>query len=517
MRVQGAGEGGQATGGWDDYQHMDKKHSFTMKLAEDQQTGAMVDRFSPVSEEDGSSQGVDKIKAPQGEEDQSLEEVDRVRILAKVVDGATNSGESNVLSQEGFKLQQMGRHSIKHRKKESSPQGNKVKLQEGFGGFQKVDKLAEDQTGAKRDRVSYREEDSSSQGADKIKVPQGEEEQGSVKADSYSPREEDGSSQWVDEITISQVDKVQTCGKPHRAFAKLLVREVVDERPAGEDSQVEEQQFNSTGADRCIEHEEEVQVDQLVDQTRPAPVTRTGVKSPSRGTGRRPASGRTVLTRSNESTRTRQGTTPAPGRRSPGYRTMLRRPGSSPGRRMAPARVWTRPRSHRRTKTNTRAAPGRRRAPTNERTGSRPPHSRRSTRPAPWRRTVPVSSSSIRPAHGRRIAPVTGWTKSRPWPGRRKKGEDDDYSWIDLSRRSGQRTEGPEQVQAGEEEGEGQQPAVRQEQVQAEEEEAAAVKERLPEVQEQEEGAVQQPAVRQKERSQLSPRERKRSTEDGED
>ena len=95
--------------------------------------------------------------------------------------------------------------------------------------------------------------------------------------------------------------------------------------------------------------------------------------------------------------------------------------------------------------------------------------------------------------------------------------EEDDYSWIDLSRRSGQRTEGPEHVQAGEEEGQGQQPAGRREQVQAEEEEAAGVQERQPEGQEQEEEAVQEPAVRQserlrqkKERRQLSPRERKR-------
>ena len=184
--------------------HGDKKYSFSRKLAEYWQTGAMVDRVSH-SEEDGSSQRVDKIKVSQGEEDQSRNTV--VRVTA----GVSNSGEPDLTSQQkGFKLEQMGRHNTSSRKKKPSLQGNKVKVQEGFDGFQQVDKedgfsrqMVEDQTSVMADRASYCEEDSSSQRVDMIKVP--------------SSREEDGSKQWPDNIKISQVDKDQTGDKVDRA------------------------------------------------------------------------------------------------------------------------------------------------------------------------------------------------------------------------------------------------------------------------------------------------------------
>ena len=169
-----------------------------------------MDRLSH-SEEDGSSQRVDKIKVSQGEEDQSRDKVVRVRILARVTAGVSNSGEPDVTSQqEGFKLEQMGRHNTSSRKKEPSLQGNRVKLQEGFDGIQQVDnedgfsrQMVEDQTCVKADRASYCEEDSSSQKVDMIEVP--------------SSREEDGSKQWPDNIKISQVDKDQTGDKVDRA------------------------------------------------------------------------------------------------------------------------------------------------------------------------------------------------------------------------------------------------------------------------------------------------------------
>ena len=61
---------------------MDEKDGFSRQIVEGQ-TGIKVDRVS-ACEEDGSSQGVDKIKVPQGEYNQSRNKVDRVRILAKV-------------------------------------------------------------------------------------------------------------------------------------------------------------------------------------------------------------------------------------------------------------------------------------------------------------------------------------------------------------------------------------------------------------------------------------------------
>ena len=51
--------------------------------------------------------------------------------------------------------------------------------------------------------------------------------------DRFSSGEEDSSSQGVGNIKISQEDKDQTCGKPDRAFAKGLTREVEDERLTG--------------------------------------------------------------------------------------------------------------------------------------------------------------------------------------------------------------------------------------------------------------------------------------------
>ena len=163
-----------------------------------------MDRLSH-SEEDGSSQRVDKIKVSQGEEDQSRDKV--VRVTA----GVSNSGEPDLTNQqEGFKLEQMGRHNTSSGRKEPSLQGNKVKVQEGFDGFQQVDKedgfrrqMVEDQTSVMADRASYCEEDSSSQKVDMIEVP--------------SSREEDGSKQWPDNIKISQVDKDQTGDKVDRA------------------------------------------------------------------------------------------------------------------------------------------------------------------------------------------------------------------------------------------------------------------------------------------------------------
>ena len=84
-----------------------------------------MDRLSH-SEEDGSSQRVDKIKVSQGEEDQSRDKV--VRVTAVV----SNSGEPDLNSQqEGFKLEQMGRHITSSRKKELSLQGSVHCLQLG--------------------------------------------------------------------------------------------------------------------------------------------------------------------------------------------------------------------------------------------------------------------------------------------------------------------------------------------------------------------------------------------------
>ena len=141
-------------------------------------------------------------------------------------------------------------------------------------GFSK--KMAEDWTCVKVDRFSACEKDSSSQGPDKIKFLQGEEDKSRVKVDRIiaceedsssqgvyqikvpSSRDKDGSSQWPDNIKISQVDKDQTCGKMDWVCTKVSAREVVDERPIGEDPHVQEQQSNSGEADTCSQHEEKV-------------------------------------------------------------------------------------------------------------------------------------------------------------------------------------------------------------------------------------------------------------------
>ena len=93
----------------------------------------------------------------------------------------------------------MARHNTSYRKKEPSLQGNRLKPQEGSGGFQQVDRfsrqMVEDQTCVKADSASYCEEDSSSQRVDRIKVP--------------SSREEDGSGQWPENIKTGHMPRCQ--------------------------------------------------------------------------------------------------------------------------------------------------------------------------------------------------------------------------------------------------------------------------------------------------------------------